>query len=345
MKQTTKAHILMTLLVISWGFDYVPAKLGLEILEPMSLLFLKYAFGLVTLLVIKFIISRNMALPKLRDIPVFVACAIFGELIYFYCEYSAMDYLPVALLTIILGFVPVLSVAIERVLYKRRANRIIFIGIGFCILGIIFVIGSDWHIIFQGRAIGYILAFGAVISWNVYNFITASERLEKYDSATLSCTQIICTLLLCSPMAWHMMPPLTEITPMVWAGIAWIGVVDSGLGFLIMVYGLQRSSARSCSMRPSPSCRFWAGSSSSSQAFSSSGKKAGWTKRGKPLNRPRSSPLKKLRQSSPLKKPRSTSLKGKRRYYEKAHTSLCTVHTAGGLSDANQRVRGREGRL
>ena len=240
MKQTTKAHILMTLLVISWGFDYVPAKLGLEILEPMSLLFLKYAFGLVTLLIIKFIISRNMALPKLRDIPVFVACAIFGELIYFYCEYSAMDYLPVALLTIILGFVPVLSVAIERVLYKRRANRIIFIGIGFCILGIIFVIGSDWHIIFQGRAIGYILAFGAVISWNVYNFITASERLEKYDSATLSCTQIICTLLLCSPMAWHMMPPLTEITPMVWAGIAWIGVVDSGLGFLIMVYGLQK---------------------------------------------------------------------------------------------------------
>ena len=230
----------MTLLVISWGFDYVPAKLGLEILEPMSLLFLKYSFGLVTLLIIKFIITRNMVLPKLRDIPIFLLCGLFGEILYFYCEYSAMDHLPVSLLTIILGFVPVISVAAERMIYKRSPNRVIIIGIGFCILGIIFVIGSDWHIIFEGRAIGYILAFGAVISWNIYNFITASEKLQKYDSATLSCTQLICTLCLCAPMAWHSMPPMAEITTTVWAGIAWIGIVDSGFGFLIMVYGLQK---------------------------------------------------------------------------------------------------------
>ena len=230
----------MILLVISWGFDYVPAKMGLEILEPMSLLFLKYSFGLATLILIKFVLTRNMALPRLRDIPIFLLCGVFGEIIYFYCEYTAMDFLPVSLLTIILGFVPVLSVIVERVLYKRRANRIIIIGIAFCILGIVFVIGSDWHIIFEGRVIGYVLAFGAVISWNMYNFITASKRLQKYDSATLSCTQLICTLCLCAPMAWHSMPPLAEIPPMVWAGIAWIGIVDSGLGFLIMVYGLQK---------------------------------------------------------------------------------------------------------
>ena len=230
----------MTLLVISWGFDYVPAKMGLEILEPMSLLFLKYSFGLSILLVIKFIFTRNMALPKLKDIPIFLLCGIFGELIYFYCEYTSMDYLPVSLISIILGFVPILSVAVERVLYKRRPNRVIIIGIGFCIIGIIFVIGSDWHIIFEGRVIGYILAFGAVVSWNFYNFITASKPLQKYDSATLSCTQLVCTLCLCAPLAWHSMPPLAEITPTIWAGLAWIGVVDSGIGFLIMVYGLQK---------------------------------------------------------------------------------------------------------
>lgn len=240
MKDTTKAHILMIFLVISWGFDYVPAKWGLEILEPMSLLFLKYSFGAATLIIIKFAIQRNLNKPQLRDIPVFILCAIFGELIYFYCEYTSMDYLPVSLITIILAFVPVVSVIAERIIYRRRANRKIIVGIAFCILGIMFVIGSDWHIIFEGRAIGYILAFGAVLSWNAYNFITASERLEKYDAGTLSLTQLLCTLCLCSPIAWHSMPPLAEFTPQIIAGIAWIGIVDSGIGFLIMVYGLQK---------------------------------------------------------------------------------------------------------
>ena len=230
----------MILLVTAWGFDYVPAKWGLEILTPMSLLFLKYSVGALVLLFTKFIVNRDTSLPLLRDLPVFAMCSIFGEIIYFFCEYSAMDYLPVALLTIILGFVPVVSVIAERVIYGRRANWIIITGIAFCVLGIIFVIGSDWHVIFEGRAIGYILAFGAVISWNAYNFITASKRLEKYNSTTLSCTQLLCTLCLCSPLAIHSLPALSEFTPAIAGGLIWMGIMDAGLGFLIMVYGLQK---------------------------------------------------------------------------------------------------------
>lgn len=240
MKDTTKAHILMIFLVTSWGFDYVPAKMGLTILEPMSLLFLKYCFGAMVLLTIKFVINRNRVLPRLRDLPVFAACSISGEILYFFCEYSALDYIPVALLTIVLGFVPVLSVIGERILYGRRPNRVIVIGIAVCIVGIIFVIGSDWHVIFQGRAIGYLLAFGAVVSWNAYNFITASKRLAKYDATTLSTTQLFCTLCICAPIALHSMPPISEFTPLIIGGIAWMGVLDAGFGFLIMVYALQK---------------------------------------------------------------------------------------------------------
>ena len=233
----TKAHILMIILVISWGFDYVPAKWGLEILTPMSLLFLKYSIGLATVIVLK-LVTKNRRLIRLKDLPLFILCAIFGEILYFYCEYSAMDYMPVSLLTIILGFVPVFSILIERILFGISANRVIVIGIIFCVVGIICVIGSDFHIIFQGRILGYALAFGAVLTWNVYNFITAS--LQQYDSLTLSCTQMLCTLCLCAPLAWHSMPAAAEFTPMIVAGIVWMGFFDAGLGFLIMVYGLQK---------------------------------------------------------------------------------------------------------
>ena len=235
--EKTRAHILMVILVISWGFDYVPAKWGLEILSPMSLLFLKYALGLAVTLILK-AVTRNWNLIRMKDLPLFILCSIFGEVLYFYCEYSAMDYMPVSLLTIILGFVPAVSIAIERIALKRRANRVIIIGIAVCIAGIVCVIGSDLGILFQGRIMGYVLAFGAVFFWNIYNFITAS--LEQYDSLTLSCTQMVCALCLCGPIAFHDMPPAEEFTPLIVGGIVWMGFFDAGLGFLIMVYGLQK---------------------------------------------------------------------------------------------------------
>ena len=39
------AYILMTVLVMLWGFDYVVAKTGLEVFKPMSLLFCKYGIS------------------------------------------------------------------------------------------------------------------------------------------------------------------------------------------------------------------------------------------------------------------------------------------------------------
>jgi len=236
--ERTLAHVLMIFLVISWGFDYVPAKWGLEIMDPLTLLFIKYILGFVVAFGMKCFKGSRQWIRK-KDIPVFILCSIFGELIYFYCEYSAMNYIPVALLTIILGFVPVVSVLVERVLYKRIPNAKIIIGIAFCIIGICFVLSSDLKVIFEGRIFGYILAFAAVFSWNAYNFITAS--LERYDSLTVSCTQMICTICLCAPLAIHSgFPALSEFSPQLIAGLLWIGVFDAGIGFIIMVYALKK---------------------------------------------------------------------------------------------------------
>lgn len=228
----------MVFLVISWGFDYVPAKWGLEIMEPLTLLFIKYVLGVIVALGIK-IFKGNRNLIRKKDLPIFIICALFGEVIYFYCEYSAMNYIPIALLTIILGFVPVVSVLIERVLFKRRPNAKIVIGIVFCIIGICLVLGADLKVLFEGRIFGYVLAFGAVFSWNAYNFITAS--LSEYDSLTVSCTQMLCTICLCAPLAIHSgFPALAEYSPQLIAGLLWIGVFDAGIGFIIVVYSLQK---------------------------------------------------------------------------------------------------------
>lgn len=231
------AHLLMIFLVFAWGFDYVPAKWGLAILSPFGLLFWKYIIGLLAIAVIMFIRHKRLMF-HLRDLPIFFICALFGEVLYYGCEYAAMDYMPVSIITIILGFVPIISIVVERIIYKRKANRIIIISIIFCVIGVILVIGADFGSLFQGSALGYAFAIGAVFSWNIFNFITSS--LGRYDVFSLSFTQIACSLIITAPIALREMPALSEFEGTVIIGIIWIGVVNSGIGFMLYAFGLLR---------------------------------------------------------------------------------------------------------
>ena len=191
---------------------------------------------MITVAIIK-AARRDRSLISKRDIPVLILCAIFGQILYFECEYNAMSYLPVSLLTILLAFVPAFSVIIERVFLKRKANKKMIFGIAGCILGIALVIGADLDIIFQGRLLGYIIAFGAILAWNIYNFLTAS--LEKYDPITLACLQMLCACIILSPVAIHNMTPVTQWSGTLIAILIYMGIIGAAVGYMISIYALK----------------------------------------------------------------------------------------------------------
>lgn len=231
------AFLLMCALVCLWGLDYVFAKEALRILEPMNLLFLKYAAGLMLVLIVKLSQDRKTIVRK-KDIPFFVLCSLTGEILYFACEYTAMDYIPVSLITIILAFVPAVSIIAERLIYKKKFSAKMMLGILMCIAGVAIVIGADFSKLFSGRMMGYLLAFGAVVSWNVYNFITASVS-QHYTGVTMAFNQLLCTVLIVMPYAVYTMPPIHSFTPKVIGGIIYLGLGSAGMGFLILVRGLK----------------------------------------------------------------------------------------------------------
>lgn len=235
-KKRRTSYLLMVLLVNIWGFEYIAAKYALELLSPMTLVFFKCVVAITVLLGFKLVKDGKKFIGK-KDIPWLIACSLFGEFLYYICEYSAMSYMPVSLITIVLAFVPALSVLIERLVYKTRANWKIYIGIFITILGIGLVVGSDFHILFQGRILGYVFAFLAVFCWNMYNFLT-KHLTEDYTVLTLTVNQMICALLLSAPFAIGSLPALADFTPLVISGILYMGIVSAAIGFLIYVKAL-----------------------------------------------------------------------------------------------------------
>jgi drug/metabolite transporter (DMT)-like permease len=229
-------YLLMIILVFAWGLEYIFAKQALDVMEPLSLVFFKYLIGGAVTLIIK-LKAEGKSLIRKKDIPLFVFCAIFGDIGYFYLEYTAMDFLPVSLITIVLAFVPALSIIIDKAIFKRKITRIMALGVLMSTFGVALVIGVDYKILFEGRLIGYLLAFGAVITWNLYNFLTASLH-ERYESATLTLNQMICTLLLVWPYALVHLPDPGTITLGVVGGILYLGILSTGIGFIIFVRSL-----------------------------------------------------------------------------------------------------------
>ena len=227
----------MFVLVFMWGLDYSVAKNALEVFRPLNLMFFKYLGGLIVITAIKVAAERRFTVRK-KDIIFFVLCSLTGQVLYYFCEYTAMEYIPVALITIILSFVPIISILIERVFFKTKMPVRIITGLVVCVIGVGLVIGADFKSLFSGRALGYLLAFGAVISWNMYNFITA--RISRtYTELTMAFNQLLCTVLISLPYAAAVMPPAECFTPKIILSLAYLGVGSAGTGYLIYVRGVK----------------------------------------------------------------------------------------------------------
>ncbi|MEA4921851.1 MAG: DMT family transporter [Eubacteriaceae bacterium] len=233
-----KYHIMMTVLVVSWGLEYAVAKDALNSIDSITLITIKYFLGSAVMAVILLATSQFRRINK-RDIPTFILCAIFGQIMYFFCEYNAMKTIPVAIITVLLGFVPVMSVIVERFLYKHRASRFLVAGMLVCIFGIVLAIGADFSMLSGGKVVGYLFCMGAMLAWVCYNFITNSV-CSKYSSTCVAFYQMIIAALLTLPYSIFHLPDPSIFTGKIVMELLYLGVISAGLGFLIEVIGIQK---------------------------------------------------------------------------------------------------------
>ena len=193
-------YIAMSGLAVAWGLDYVAAKKCLGTLDVPVLLFLRYCPALCAVLAVKMFKDRKFYLHK-QDVPWLILSALTGEIGYCFLEYSAIGYLPLPIITLILACVPIVSILIEKVFYGKSITRLMILGTTSSLLGVAIIIGADLRELFRGRFAGYLLSFGAVLCWNAYNFITAKFH-ERYSDTTLpfsNCLHPADAGTLCSP--------------------------------------------------------------------------------------------------------------------------------------------------
>ena len=240
MKQEKKTayHLLMVFLVIAWGAEMPIAKEALEAVDPLVILTVKYVLGAAVMAGVLLKISGFHKLKK-RDLPICVLCTILGHILYYFCEYSALEMVPVANITILLGFLPVGSVLVEKLLFKRRVSKVLMIGMLVCVGGIMLTIGEDLLSLGSGKLVGYVFCFGAVGAWLAYLFVTESVS-EDYDSNLIAFYQTLIAAVITMPYTLTHLPDFSAMEPKVLCELVYLGLVSEGLCFMIEVKGIQK---------------------------------------------------------------------------------------------------------
>ena len=231
------AIFMMSAVVCIWGAEYSVAKTLMEAFSPVNVLLFKYTVCLACMAVIRFTLVKGVKTSP-KDYLHFMVATFSGIVLYFLFDYKAMDYMPISLVTIVLAFVPVVSIIIDRIVFKRKMTARIILGVAGSVIGVAIVIGPDIGLLMQGRIIGYVLAFGAVLSWNAYNFL-AEPLSKKYPPIVVAFNQVFCAFLLVLPLQLTALPDLSKFTPSMVIGVLYLGILSGVIGYMTMPLGLK----------------------------------------------------------------------------------------------------------
>lgn len=236
--ETSRYHIMMIFLVIVWGLEYAVAKDALDHVNTMVILNIKYFFGalFITCFALR---TTGLRFPDRKDIPLIIGTTILGHIIYFYAEYTAMDTVPVANITVIFGFLPIGSVLVEKALFRRRMSRRLILFMLFCCGGIFLTIGGDFSSMKGGKGTGYLMCVIALLAWLGYLFLTENIA-EKYGSVRIAFYQVSLAWFITAPLMAPHVSDLPHLPLPVMGELIYLGIVSEGICFIVEVTGLEK---------------------------------------------------------------------------------------------------------
>ncbi len=230
------SNFLMITLVMIWTLDVLTVSSAVEDMNQIFVLFCKYASAfLPMLLFVKY--TEGIIKPNAKDIPILVFSSVLGDLCYFYFEYTALKYASGALVTIMLGFLPIASLVVETIMNHDKLSKKVFLEICMTIIGVVMILWAQIGRLDKGTIIAVICCIAGVSVWVLYG-IVVNKLNNNYSSAQISLYQMIAALIMMAPIALTHLPTKAIPTSTLLFQLVFMGILSSGIGVLIEVKGL-----------------------------------------------------------------------------------------------------------
>jgi drug/metabolite transporter (DMT)-like permease len=170
--------------VFVWGISYINTEFLLPVLGPMTIGAIRFLIATILLYVMIKVSGGSLKIDR-SDKPLFIVAGAVGIALYFYFENTGILYISANPSSLIMSAIPVLSILLEAVVYKRRIDIVDFVIVALSVVGVAFIVGLDLKtFLHSGKAVGYFMMLGAALSWVIYSLLS-KPLYEKYPYLTI----------------------------------------------------------------------------------------------------------------------------------------------------------------
>ncbi len=170
-------YLFLALANLFWAGNYVFGEMVTREISPISLTFFRWAFAVLPLLAIAWLIERPDWRVALREWPVHLLQSALGLTGYTLLLYAALGLTGAVNAAVISAINPATIALAAAIFLHERLGWVQVLGLIVAFIGVTVVLtsGDVGQILEQGFGVGDLLVIGSVLAWTVYSLI--SRRL------------------------------------------------------------------------------------------------------------------------------------------------------------------------
>ncbi len=231
-------YLFLALANLFWAGNYVFGEMVTREISPISLTFFRWAFAVLPLLALAWLIERPNWREAWREWKLHLLQSVLGLTGYTLLLYAALGLTGAVNAAVISAINPATIALAAAIFLHERLNRVQALGIVVAFVGVTVVLtGGDLVQLFeQGFGVGDLLVIGSVLAWTVYSLISRRLVTPPITATSVQAVFAVVTMLPLIAFTGVSLPS----SPGGALGLAYIVVFPSMAGYALWNIGASK---------------------------------------------------------------------------------------------------------
>ena len=244
-KNRLTGHLFTFVTIVIWSVAFVSNKALLAYISPIENMILRFSLGYLLLM----LLYPRWQLPhSFRDELFFVLLGFLGIFVYFLLENFALSYTQATNVGLYMGAIPILTALFAHFITQdERLSANLLVGFVVAMAGISLILLEG--VGFELRLRGDLLALAAAAVFALYSAIlTRAPKSYHYMVITRRSFFYGLVMMLIYYFGSGKTPEIQALShPVVWTNLLYLGILSSGLAFILWHKGIEQIGSVSAS--------------------------------------------------------------------------------------------------
>ncbi len=231
---------LLTIAMLSFSGAFYAGKTGVAVASPMVLTFLRFVIALCCLLPFYLRQPREQVVPRREDYPLLCFLGFTGMFLYHFLFFVSLLSTSPVNASVIGSFAPAVMTVMAALLVHEPLPFKRVCALALALFGVLLALCRGDVSVFANLrfAAGDLFMLAAVFATAIYNTIS-KKALARYTPLSILTIAIFVAVLVSAPFFMLDIQRTDFRNPVLWASVAYMGVLPSCVGYLFLQIGVK----------------------------------------------------------------------------------------------------------